>query len=81
MVLESPLVSLSRRQIAGLLAVLQEVRGLLKFGDAQDPRMPPHAHSGHLTSSSPEAQLIHGLRFRWRTLEHVTDAFCATWDR
>jgi hypothetical protein len=60
---------------------LQQVRKVLRFGSAQDPRMPlaNNGAFGNLADSSPEVQLVQRLRFQWRAFEHVTVAFEEAW--
>jgi hypothetical protein len=63
-----------------LAECLQTLREVLRFGNADDMRMPledgecPQVHSG-----SPEAKLIFKIRFQSKALGHVSVAFQKIW--
>eukprot|EP00892_Ulva_mutabilis_P010231 jgi/Ulvmu1/7580/UM038_0003.1 len=63
------------------IKVCKTLREVLRFGSAEDMRMPVESESVIAPVSSPEAVLISKVRFQSKALGHISAAFERLWER
>lgn len=61
--------------------LLQTLREVLRFGSANDMRMPLEEEQGFAQIDSPEAVLVSKIRFQSKALGHISAAFQKIWER